>query len=323
MSGIDNLRVRLNYQGGPTSEQRFDTDKLRTLQKALLHSYQAETITLEDDRQFRCLLNKNKLSPDVHDKIISIPYKDICLNKERIGTTTMGLETIGMKSGDVFKWDRTDTYWIVYEEYLEEDSYFRADVRKCTAEVEVDGKTYHVYLRGPAEEDIKWNNKKNIVWNDMNYSLVMFITKNNSTTEFFHRFSRIKIEGDMWEVTAVNPYYGEGIIRVCLKETYNNSLEDKMIIPIEEDNTVEQSEKKKPYIQGAKYVYPYDKVKYIIHNADNGEWQVSNSKKAVIKKVDDNSIEIEIITGRSGQFDLKYVKNNYDLVTLPIVIKSL
>ena len=41
---------------------------------------------------------------DYDDKIISIPFKDICLNKERVGKTTEGLEHINLKTGDIFEW---------------------------------------------------------------------------------------------------------------------------------------------------------------------------------------------------------------------------
>ena len=46
MSGIDNLGTRLGYAGGARQESRFINDKLKALKKALLYSYQAETITL-------------------------------------------------------------------------------------------------------------------------------------------------------------------------------------------------------------------------------------------------------------------------------------
>ncbi len=79
-------------------------DKVRGLKKALLYSYQAATAVLSDGREFRCLMNPDKDKPDYDNKIISIPFKDICLNKRRIGKTIDGEEVIGMKPGDVFTW---------------------------------------------------------------------------------------------------------------------------------------------------------------------------------------------------------------------------
>ena len=104
MSSLDNLKNRINYAGGPNQEKRMNNDKLRSLKKALLYSYQGQTAILNDGREFRCLINHDKLKEDYDDKIISIPYKDICLNSGQIhGKTSQGEEEIGMKVGDTFK----------------------------------------------------------------------------------------------------------------------------------------------------------------------------------------------------------------------------
>jgi hypothetical protein len=103
MSSLDNLKTRVNYAGGPNQEERMNSDKLRSLKKALLYSYQAQTAILTDGREFRCLINHDKLKEDYDDKIISIPYKDICLNRKKIyDKTHEGEEIIGMKVGDTF-----------------------------------------------------------------------------------------------------------------------------------------------------------------------------------------------------------------------------
>ena len=110
MSGLENLKTRVKYYG-VTVEDRFNTDKLRTLKKALFNSYQAETIVLADGREFKCLINSNKLEKDYDDRYISIPFEDICLNADRLGKTFEGQQKIGLKPGDVFKWKENDSYW--------------------------------------------------------------------------------------------------------------------------------------------------------------------------------------------------------------------
>jgi hypothetical protein len=122
----ENLNIRLNYMGGRKAEDRMINDKLRTLKKALLYSYQAATAVLEDGREFRCLINPDKLKNDYDNKILSIPFYDICLNAEKVGTTTMGEESTGLQVGDIFTWKETETDWLVYLRYLEEDAYFRS-----------------------------------------------------------------------------------------------------------------------------------------------------------------------------------------------------
>ena len=101
MSGLDNLNARVDYRGGKQQDRMID-GKLASLKRALLYSYQAATAILEDGREFRCLINPDKLKTNYDDKIISIPFEDICLNAPKKGKTTEGLEPIGMKTGDTF-----------------------------------------------------------------------------------------------------------------------------------------------------------------------------------------------------------------------------
>ena len=318
MSSLDILNKRLQYQGG-NQEGRFIKDKLKSLKKALLYSYQAETAILEDGRKFRCLINPDKLKPEYDNKIISIPYRDICLNKDKIGTTSKGEEEIGLKPGDVFCWKETKTYWLVYLQYLEENAYFRAELRRCKYEIEINDNKYRVYVRGPVETTMPWNQKKGIVWNDMNYSLAIYITKNEETLQFFHRFSKIKFNGKPWEVQAVNEFDADGIIEVYLDEDYQNSIEDA---EKEEIPEIEIPDKDSPHIEGNIFVKPYDIVEYKILNAENGTWSVSNDKAKIIEQ-NNSYVKIEIVTGKSGAFDLIYNRDNEEDIVLSVRIESL
>ena len=60
MSGLDNLATRLQYYGGNKQINRMNEDKLRSLKKALLYSYQSATAILSDGREFRCLINPDQ-----------------------------------------------------------------------------------------------------------------------------------------------------------------------------------------------------------------------------------------------------------------------
>ena len=324
MSGLDTLNLRLNYHGG-NQEGRLIKDKQRSLNKALLYSYQAETAVLADGREFRCLINPDKLKNDYDDKIISIPFRDICLNSDRKGKTKDGLEDIGMKAGDVFKWKETDTYWLVYLQRLEENAYFRAEIRKCRYDVEIGECKYKVYLCGRAETAMIWHTKKNmkgsgITWNDLNYDLTMFITKNELTEDYFHRFTKVKVSGKPYEVQAVDAISIEGIIEVALKEDYTNSI--KNIIDNTEIQEKEPIDKNLPYIAGPTIVYPYDEVHFSIENTYGGIWEVSNNKAYIISQTD-STVELMIKTGRSGEFDLIYKKENEEDIVLHITINSL
>lgn len=332
MSGLDNLRTRLEYHGGVTAEGRFQKDKLESLRKALLYSYQAETAVI-NGKMFRCLLNTNKQKADYDCKILSIPYEDICLGEYNEETTETTFKTpddkttnemipTEIKAGSVFLWKETNTHWLVYLKFLEEDSYFRGEVYKCEEEpIKINGKKYHVYIRGPVETTVQWQQKSNIFWNDINYSLIMYITKNEDTLDYFHRFKQIKIGNDMWEVKTVDPYSADGIIEVCLGEWYNNEFTEES----KQDSTKPDQgdiELPIPRIDGPNIVHPFDIVEYTIVGFNEGEWSISNNKKANFVKSKGNAITVEIITGKSGKFDLTY-KSKDQYVTLPIEIKSL
>ena len=61
MSGLDNMQTRINYSGGKRQVDRMNENKLKSLKKALLYSYQSATALLADRREFRCLINPDKL----------------------------------------------------------------------------------------------------------------------------------------------------------------------------------------------------------------------------------------------------------------------
>lgn len=77
---INNMKARLGHMGGADQIDRMNKDKLHSLKKALLYSYQAATAILSDGREFRCLINPNRISVDLDNKILSIPFRDFPLN---------------------------------------------------------------------------------------------------------------------------------------------------------------------------------------------------------------------------------------------------
>lgn len=318
---LETMATRLAYNGGRNQQHRMIRDKERSLKKALLYSYQAGTAVLQDGREFRCLMNPDKTKMDYDTKIISIPYRDICLNQERYGTTTQGQQIIGMKGGDVFHWKETNSDWIVYLEDKEELAYFRAEVRRCDYTLKINGHKYKVYIRGPVETKIDWNQKKGVSWNDINYTLDMIITKNEETLEFFERFKKIKFDGRTWETQVVDRYGGDGVLELGLKEDFNNEYGPDLEAEIPKE-PIEKIEKELPQILGESIVYPFDERSYTINNAVDGTWEISDTKLVKIIESDDSSVSLEI-KSRVGEFDLIYKRDNELDVIKHITIKSL
>ena len=319
MSRLDNLKKRLDYYGGANQEQRMNNDKLRSLRKALLYSYQAQTAILSDEREFRCLINHDKLKEDYDDKIISIPYRDICLNKEKTGDKTEdGMEDIGMKVGDVFTWKETDTKWIVIQEILEENAYFRGTIRKAEDEIVIDGKSYYGYL-GKWSKDSLWHTKGLNSWSEMGYEVVLYITRDKTTENYFHRFQKLYISNRLWEVQMVNDITSDTMLIIYLKETFINEFEDKQS---EEVNNEEQEIITDKYIEGKNILYPFDIATYNIVGANGGQW-IIDGNKAKINIQNENSIEIQVVSAKSGSFTLIYKRTNEEDIIKKVIIKSL
>jgi hypothetical protein len=301
----------------------MNSDKLRSLKKALLYSYQAQTAELTDGRKFRCLINHDKLKEDYDDKIISIPYKDICLNSSQIyGKRSEGEEEIGMKVGDTFMWCETETRWIVIQEILEENAYFRATIRKAEDEVTIDGKSYYGYL-GKWTKGTLWHTKKNDSWSEMGYEVVLYITKDETTEKFFHRFQKVNIRDRVWEVQMVNDITSDTMLIVFLKETFTNEFNPVTNTTDDEPETQEEIIlEEEAIIVGPDELYPFDKGNYSILNTDGGSWSLSNAK-ATIEKQTSTSVNIMITTAKSGSVDLIYKQENKDDIVKHITIKSL
>lgn len=321
MSGLDNLNTRVGYRGGK-QQDRMINGKLASLKRALLYSYQAATAVLEDGREFRCLINPDKLKEDYDDKIISIPFEDICLNKPRVGKTSEGIETIGMKTGDTFTWKETDTKWLVYLQRLEEKAYFRAEIRKCEESIEINGKPYWFFVRRYGQEDALWHTTKGLSWNELNYSLLLYITKDEFTQSYFKRFQIIEFGGQPWEVQDINIYSTDGFVVVLLKEHYNNTIEEQVEQEKQQNEEIPEDNNNAIKIEGNLIVYPYDEIEYSIIGATGGIWKINGTKAKILNQTSE-AVLVAITTGRSGEFELVYKRDGEEDIVTKVTIESL
>lgn len=310
---LEDLKTRLNYYGGKKAQDRLIRDKAWSLSKPLLYSYQAATAILSDSREFRCLINPNKLTLEEDDKIISIQFKDVCLNHD-----TDLIEDIPLKVGDIIQWKENQTYWLIYLQYLQEKAYFRGAMRLCNEEIMINDIPYRVYLRGPSEKNIEWIQESHSLFNELNYSLKMYISADENTKQNLKRFSIIKINNNPWEVQTVDSITNQGILIVYLKEYFSQEIdiksEDNFEIPEPEDIT-------KPYIKGEAILYPYDIKEYTIQNLSGGEWITGNDNISIISS-NDNRVTIEVTTGKSGKTKLIY-RTPAEEVSVDLIINSL
>lgn len=419
---LEKMQARLNLRGGPDQWTRMRQDKLRSLKRALLSSYQRAVvqkynvknnkkanniiaiITKLQDKQalselqetflqsleqqylfpedierdsdeyidqlqsivdalidqeplFRCLINHDKLKVDYQDKIISIPFSE-----PPVGSIDP-IET-DFHNGTVFKWVHgnkeqwtPDTYWIVYMQYSEETAYFRAEIRKADEEIEIitideegneSSVMYRGWMTGPNETTALWNTKKNVTWNDMNYTKLLYITKDQDTLAFFQRFDRIIINGKPWEVQAYNENYStsknadvdSGIIRVALKETYTSTdqfVKEKIDAAAAQKQEQAQYDETHtdPRIDGPTIARPYETLTFTAKNfvterdEDGKEiakhWSLygTNLAKIIKTSVDGKTATVEILTGTSNKKGFYINYGDFEDTMLNVKIESL
>lgn len=341
VQGAKDMAKRLESKGGFPQQDRMIRDKRRSLDKATLYSYQGAWVKkqlydfkpamdgVREADPVRALINPNKLKMDYDDKIISIGFEH------------------GFRTGDVFEWCNTGTYWIVYLQDLEELAYFRGDIRKCSYEIEWDdeeGKRQRTYiaLRGPVETKIDYIQKHGISVDNPNYSLNILMPKTKANLKQFKRYKKFYLqdleEGEdniCWRVEAIDTFSTPGIIEVTAVEYYANESEDDV------DNGKVGSLIKKPIdpnigtdsefiIIGETFIRPKKEYIYYIEDALYGQWYVSDKKLPIImKQFEDeqgrNAISIKWDSTYMGQFDLWFGDENGPLFDYKktIVVESL
>ena len=303
MRGLDMMKTRIVFLG-EGADERLVEGKLRSMHAALENSYQAEWVIFNKGtshkRKFKALINPDKLKDDYDKKIISIDFE------------------AGAKIGDVFYWERTNTYWMITLQHYEEEAYFRGSIQRCDYQLDINGHKYWIYLRGPVETTTQWRQKHKIEMNDLNYSLLMYIVKNEETLEFFSRHQIVNFNGHRWKVAAIDKYSSNGYIQVYLDEYFDNEFEETT--GIEEEVIIDNGV---PYIDGPQNVTALDcSIVYQIKNISNGEFVV-NSDKVKIVKTDMNTCVIDITSGKSGSFDIIYKVDGILQAAMKVKISSL
>ena len=346
MNNLEMMQKRLNFMGGARQEDRMIKGKRQTLDRVVLYSYQAcdvaripydfttldirneligltqeESEKIEELRPItqhwmRALINPDKTSDDYDEKVISIPYE------------------CGLTTGDIFKWKGTNSYWLVTLAALNEDAYFRSDIRRCRWRIhwkddngEIQG-TW-MAIRGPVETKINSLSKGGLSVDTPNLTLNILMPLNEHTLAAFNRYSRFLFRDLAWQVQAVDSVSMENVLEITAMEHYINDqtddadkeLEDGLVIEPIDPNEGEQEDGL--WIEGESFIRPSIEYTYTLQGVENpqGKWSVTDSTgNAKIMSCNSNTITIKWDRLKSGQFLLTYSEPQ---VEKTIVVESL
>ena len=318
VDGVKHQNTRLQQMGGNLQQERMILDKRRSLDHAVWYSYQAAEVRKVDSPRseaVRALINPNKLKQDYDDKILSVGYE------------------YHFKTGDVFEWIGTNTYWLIYLQDLTELAYFRGDIRKCSYEIswkdeEGEHSTYAA-VRGPVETKINYIQKHGISVDIPNYSLNILLPKNENTLNYFKRYSKFYLGSAdeitkkiCWRIEAVDTISTPGIIEIAAVEYYANETEDNIEEGIVGDLIVEPINPNPPTVEktivGETFIRPKKEYIYTIEDADIGQWKI-DSKLPIENDIFVNeegkaAVKLKWLPTFSGQFVLSFGPYNKTII---------
>ena len=319
VEGANEMAKRLTAHGGFPQQDRMIRDKRRSLDKAVLYSYQGALIkkhyydfnpTMDGVKEappVRALINPDKLKDDYDEKVVSVGFEH------------------GFQVGDVFEWCNTKSYWLIYLQDMTELAYFKGNIRRCRYEIEwqnEDGETRRTYaaIRGPVETKIDYIQKHGISVDNPNFSLHLLMPKNPATLKQFKRYSKFYLQGTVegeektcWRVEATDSFSLPGILELNAVEYYANETTDDIengivdafvVKPIDPNPEVSDAYE----IFGDTFIKPKKEYQYYINNTQQDNWYIDTNVPVnytvSINEKGYNTISIKWIQSYSGQFDI-------------------
>lgn len=289
---LKTLSARIDYLGGDQLS-RINKQKLQSFRAALKNDYNSRLIKTDKHASVPCIIKNNAygLKADYDKKYISVEF------------------SAGLEAGDVFQCLDDNSRWMIYLPILTETAYLRSEIIRCDHSLNINGKEYFVYFQGPVETDIRWFIKNGINANELNKSGTVYIKKDDNTLSFFHRFTKIKINGHMWEVQVTDPISVPGILELELQEYYDNKEADLPQVKPSDKNQL---------IKGEKIVKQNTSVGYMVDDSiynPSTSWTIAGNDRVKIEETLNGGkiCKVKIHEGAVGKFTLMYGTNSMEI----------
>lgn len=295
------LKNRLSYLGGVSQQDRMIQQKRKSFDAATKYSYQGARIQEVGSYEVhQGLINPDSVTQDYDEKIISIGFES------------------KFKTGTVFKWLNTNSYWLIYLQDLTELAYFKGRVRRCSHKIswktpKGEMLSSYITLIGPSEKKMKSLIKENFVLDVPNYSLQLLVPSTPQTLEYFQRYAKFYLQGlnkdnaqrlICWQVEAVDSISSPGVIEVYATEDYSNSQTDDLENGIVDGLIVSPIDIPSE-IQGESIIYPSQEYEYTYTGTQTDQWTVISVNPVDIQ-INDKTIKIIWAKLYGGEIVLRY-----------------
>lgn len=301
MNCLDLMELRLKRA---SQQDRMIIDKRKSLDKAILYSYQGARVRkLDEETTVPALINPNQVKQDYDDKIISVGFE------------------YNFEPGTIFEWV-AGTKWLIYLQDLTELAYFRGNIRKCNYEISwknADGSVSStpVALRGPKETKIDSSIQEDISVDSPNHTLNILMPSTEETLAYFKRYARFFFKDKCWRVEGVDSISMKNIIEIDATEYYANKDTDDLENGIADGAILSPIEPTESAIKGESFIKPKMTYKYEYTGTEIGDW-TWDKNLPISAVVNGNEITITWKQSHIGQFDLSFGTS-----TKTIVVESL
>lgn len=240
--------------------------------RATKHSYQAARFNRypEYEKEVVGVFNPVTINQDYDTKMISTPFDS------------------GYKVGDVFRWENTQTLWIIYNQNLTELAYFRGSSRRCNYMVRwVNGERElcetPISVIGPSMPDhtrmINGMMAGSFIVPSGN--LICLVTDNQKNRGYFHDDQTFIILGISYRVTNIDRLSMPGVIQIHATEYTTNMIEDDVEEDIRNAWNIQPiiPEHQSEYgIEGPMSVKPYEEAEFTAI-VKGGTWFIAENRE--------------------------------------------
>lgn len=304
LENLELFKMRARAANNDRQHDRMVRDKLRSLYRALLYSYQAAWIRKDGNEEnpwVRALMNPDKVKFDYDEKIVSVEFEH------------------DFHPGDTFEWGKnTGSHWIILKPEYTEVAYFRANVRRCVQLTVTDKETGESFtqwcaVRGPVETKINTIQKAGIVADVPNLTLDIYMQNNEVNRRTFERYENFEFGGRFWKVQAPDSISTPGILEIQAEEDYDCKHNELLIK--QEDPTPVTHNTYQNVIEGPTYVKPLQLVTFMPrYRITNATWSITlpaERNKEVDDVLDytvqeDDTFEVKWTAMTSGSYILHY-----------------
>lgn len=308
MDNLDRLKMRAQYAENDRQHDRMIVHKRKSLQRALLYSYQSAWIKKDaaQSEYIRALINPDTVKFDYDEKILSVDFQ------------------YNFQAGDSFEWKGTNTHWMILKTELTELAYLRGNIRRCQLIEATDNDTKEklqiwASIRGPVETKITSVQKGGLVVDTPNLSLNIYLKNSEQNKQIFARYKNFEFMNRFWEVQAVDDISTPNIIQLSALENFDCKNEDFSLVAVDPNKDIPEA----IAISGETFIKPLTSVTYHINSLiDNVHWLITPGASLnkdiedVIEShvLDNGDITIKWTSLISGSFVLHYGEYNKTII---------